>query len=81
MAIVKAPLKTDATGKCSRWRVIIFNPARHKQEWHTINGTRRDAESFERKQKDRLASGSYIAKSDRRTFAEVVTMFLKERGA
>jgi len=81
MAIVKAPLKTDAAAKCSRWRVIIFNPGRHKQEWHTINGTRKDAQAFERQQKDRLASGIYIAKSERRTFAEVVKMFLKERAA
>jgi integrase len=81
MAIIRAPLKTDATGKCSRWRVIIFNPARHKQDWHTVNGTRRNAEAFERQQKSRLASGVYIAKADRRTFAEVVDMFLKERAA
>jgi integrase len=81
MAIIRAPLKTDAAGKSSRWRVIIFNPARHKQEWHTVSGTRRDAEAFERQQKSRLASGVYIAKIDRRTFAEVTEMFLKERAA
>jgi integrase len=81
MAIVRAPLKTDSAGKCSRWRVVIFNPGTHKQEWHTVNGTRRDAEGFERQQKNRLASGIYIAKSNRRTFAEVTDMFLKERTA
>jgi integrase len=81
MAIQKAPLKTDAASKCSRWRVILYNPATHKQEWHTVNGTRREAEAFERQQKTRLASGVYIAKTDRRTFAEVVEMFLKERAA
>jgi integrase len=81
MAIIRAPLKTDAAGKCSRWRVIIFNPGTHKQEWHTVNGTCRDAEAFERQQKSRLASGIYIAKTDRRTFAEVADMFLKERAA
>jgi integrase len=81
MAIVKAPLKTDAASKCTRWRVILYNPATHKQEWHTVSGTRREAEAFERQQKNRLASGVYIAKSDRRTFAEVVEMFLKERAA
>jgi integrase len=81
MAIQKAPLKTDAASKCSRWRVILYNPATHKQEWHTVNGTRREAEAFERQQKTRLASGVYIAKTDRRTFAEVVAMFLKERAA
>lgn len=81
MAIQKAPLKTDAASKCTRWRVILYNPATHKQEWHTVNGTRREAEAFERQQKTRLASGVYIAKTDRRTFAEVVDMFLKERAA
>lgn len=81
MAIIKAPLKVDPPGKCTRWRVIIFNPGAHKQEWHTVNGTRRDAEAFERQQKSRLASGIYIAKTDRRTFAEVTEMFLKERAA
>ena len=81
MAIARAPLKTDATGKCSRWRVILYNPDTHKQEWHTVNGTRRDAEAFERQQKTRLASGVYIARSERRTFAEVAAMFLAERKA
>jgi integrase len=81
MAILKAPLKADAAGKCSRWRVILYNPTTHKQEWHTVNGTRRDAEAFERQQKTRVASGVYIAKAERRTFAEVAAMFVKERRA
>ena len=46
-----------------------------------MNGTRRDAEAFERQQKTRQASGVYIAKAERRTFAEVAEMFLKERRA
>src|SRR5437660_12920016 len=81
MAIVRAPLKTDTAGKCTRWRVILYNPDTHKQEWHTVNGTRRDAQAFERQQKTRLASGVYIARATRRTFAEVATMFLNERSA
>jgi integrase len=81
MAIIRAPLKTDKVGKSSRWRVIIFNTATHKQEWHTVNGTRRDAQAYERQQKTRQASGVYIAKAERRTFSEVATMFLKERQA
>jgi integrase len=81
MAIKRAPLKTDAASKCTRWRVILYNPATHKQEWSTVNGTRRDAEAFERQQRQRLASGVYIAKTNRRTFSEVVQMFLKERRA
>ena len=81
MAITRAPLKTDPAGKCSRWRVILYNPTTHKQEWTTVNGTKRDAEAYERKQKTRLASGVYIAKAARRTFAEVAEMFIKERKA
>jgi integrase len=79
MAIVKAPLKTDTAGKCSRWRVIVYNPRTGKQDWHTVEGTRRDAQVYERKQKTRLASKTYIAKSDRRTFEQVAEMFLRER--
>ena len=30
MAIVRAPLKTDTAGKCTRWRVILYNPTTHK---------------------------------------------------
>ena len=81
MAIVKAPLKTDAASKCSRWRVILYNPTTHKQEWHTIGGTRRDAQEFERQQKTRLATGTYISKAERKTFGEAAAMFLKERRA
>jgi integrase len=78
MAILKAPLKLDPPGKCSRWRVILYNPATHKQEWHTVEGTRRDAEAFERQQKERLRTGAYIPKATRRTFAQVAEIFLKE---
>jgi len=81
MAIVKAPTKTDLSGKCSRWRVILYNPSTHKQEWHTVSGSKRDAQTFERQQKTRLASGIYIAKHERRTFADVAEMFIKERQA
>jgi integrase len=78
MAIVRAPLKTDGTGKCTRWRVILYNPVTHRQEWRTVNGTRREAEGFERTQKTRVATGVYIAKAQRRTFAQVADMFIKE---
>ena len=78
MAIVKAPLKTDAAGKCTRWRVILYNPATHKQEWHTVNGTRRAAEAFEREQDTRLSKGTYVAKAERLTIAQIAESFLKE---
>jgi integrase len=78
MAIQRAPRKSDASGKCSRWRVILYNPTTHKQEWHTVDGTRREAEAFERAQKTRLGNGSYIARSERRTFGEIAGLFLAE---
>lgn len=61
--------------------MILYNPDTHKQQWHTVNGTRRDAEAFERDQKQRLSKGLYISKTTRKTFAEVAAMFLKERTA
>jgi integrase len=78
MAIVRAPLKTDSVSKCSRWRVILYNPSTHKQEWHTIAGTRRDAEAFERDQKQKLSKGTYVARAERMTVAEIAASFLKE---
>ena len=78
MAIVRAPLKTDSAGKCSRWRVILYNPATHKQEWHTLGGTKREAETFERTQKQRLGSGAFISKSEKRTFGKVAELFIAE---
>src|SRR5690348_16686957 len=80
MAILKAPLRSDPAGKASRWRVIIFNPQTHKQEWSTVNGTRRDAEALERALKTRVASGTHIAKVARRTFQEVAEAFMAECG-
>lgn len=78
MAIVRSPLKTDAAGKCSRWRVILYNPATHKQEWATVEGTRRDAEVHERALKQKLAKGSYVAKAQRLTIAQLAASLLKE---
>jgi integrase len=81
MAIIRAPLKTDRSGKCSRWRVILYNPATHKQEWHTVRGSEAAAKAFQREQETRVTKGTYIAKAERRTFAEVAEMFMAERAA
>jgi integrase len=78
VAIVRAPLKTDAKGKCSRWRVIIYNPGTSKQEWHTVSGTKRDADAFEREQLTKLGAGTYVPKVARKTLKEVCDAFLKE---
>ena len=78
MAIVKAPLKTDAAGKCTRWRIVLYNSQTHRQESFTIVGGRRDAVAFERQQKTRLRSGVYISRTQRRTFEQVAEMFMKE---
>src|SRR5262249_17598789 len=81
MAIVRAPMKTDASGNSSRWRVILYNPETEKQEWHRISGTLKQAKAFERAQQRRIGSRIYVPKAERRPFAEVAAMFLKEREA
>lgn len=81
MAIVKAPKATDSKGKCTRWRVILYNQHTHKQEWHTIDGGKREAEAFERQQKEKLRAGTYITKTSRKTFGEVSKLFLQNAEA
>ena len=81
MAIVRFPLKTDPEGKCTRWKVSIYNRATHRAEWTTVRGKLSDAQAFERQQKSRQASGVYISRRERRSFAQVVEMFLAERRA
>jgi hypothetical protein len=58
--------------------VILYNPATHKQEWHTRRGTKREAEAFERAQLDKLSSGTYVARSERMTLSQVAESFIKE---
>jgi hypothetical protein len=58
--------------------VVLYNPAKHRQEWVTVRGTRRDAEAVEDKFQEKLARGTFITRAERMTLAEVVTSFLKE---
>lgn len=78
MAIIKTPLKSDLSGKCSRWRVVLYNRRSHKQEWHTVIGKRRDAESFERDQLTKLGLGTYVSKVERMTLDQIAAAFMKE---
>lgn len=78
--IRRAPLKTDPPGKCSRWWVKIYNAALHKHEMHTVRGTRKDAEAYEREQKDKLGNGTFIARKDKKTVQEVYDLWLDELG-
>lgn len=59
--------------------MILYNPTTKKQEWFTVEGRRTDAEAFERQQKEKLARGTYIARAERKTFAEVAESFIKDR--
>jgi integrase len=79
MAIKRAPLKSDPPGKCSRWRIIIYNSMTHKQEWFTVKGTKQQAQEFERQQRSKLASGVFIPREKRKTFATVAEDFLAHR--
>jgi integrase len=76
MAIKKIPKPTDRAGRCTRWRVIIYNRHSGKQEWHTIEGGKRDAEAFEREAKDKMKRGTYVAKASRVTFGQLAEQFL-----
>jgi integrase len=79
MAIKRDPLEKDAKGKCSRWRVIIYNPNTHKQEWHTIHGKESDAKAFERQEQEKLRRGVYVSRTERRTVAQLFEEFIRER--
>lgn len=78
MAIVAAPKSSDPKGKCSRWRVILYNRHTHKQEWHSFEGGKRDAEAFERDMKQKLGAGTYVAKAERMTMQAIADAFLLE---
>ena len=72
-------MKTDAKGKCSRWRVIIYNPNTHKQEWRTVRGKESDAKAFERGEAEKLRRGVYVTRAERRTVAQLFEEFIRER--
>ena len=77
MAIVKAPLKSDARGKCTRWRVILYNPITHKQEWATVRGGKREAKAYEDELRRKVRAGTHVAKPKRKTFSELSDLFLQ----
>lgn len=59
MAIIAARKSDDAKGKCTRWRVVVYNRHNKKQkkqpyEWHTVYGGKRDAEALDRQLKERF---------------------------
>lgn len=78
MAIIKAPLKTDAPGKCSRWRVVLY--VKGKQEW-TTHPSRGAAQEYERAQRSRLKSGTHIARQDKVTVRQLYDRFKADREA
>jgi integrase len=81
MAIQPAPKPGDSKSRCTRWRVILYNPHTHKQEWYTHNGTKRDAQNFERDCKTKLAKGTYIPRSKKTTVAQLIAAFMTEAEA
>jgi integrase len=81
MAIKAAPLKTDSKNKCTRWHVILYNSDTHKQEWHTRLGTKKDAQAFERQEREKMRKGTYVARAQRMTVRELSEAFIKERTA
>jgi len=78
MSIHRKPLKTDPPGKCTRWRVILYNPGTGKYDWSTFRGALKDAKEFERELKTKLSRRTYVAKSARLTLEQVATRLLAE---
>jgi hypothetical protein len=69
--IKRVPLKRDPPGKCSRWRVVIYNKETKQKNWYTIRGTIDDAKALERKFESAKSSGEYTGPLERKTFKEV----------
>jgi integrase len=81
MSILKKPRPDDAKGKCSRYVVIVYNRHTKKQEWHTVNGGKRDAYALERQLKERFRKNSYVALPRSLTFAQLVDRFRSQLAA
>jgi hypothetical protein len=64
--IKRIPLSENPPGKCSRWRVIVYDKETKKYDWHTVRGTRDDAKALERKFDDAKRNGEYTAPSGAR---------------
>jgi integrase len=79
--IIRAPLKTDAAGKCSRWWVKFYNSETHKYEMHTVRGARTDAAKYERDLLTKQEKGEYVARRDRKTVQAVHELFRTHRSA
>jgi integrase len=79
MAIKAAPLKTDGVGKCTRWHVILYNKDTHKQEWHTILGGKKDAQAFERQEREKMGKDTYVSRARRMTVRQLSEAFILDR--
>jgi integrase len=79
--IIRAPLKTDTGSKCSRWWVKFYNTETHKHEMHTVRGTRKDAEKYERDLETKQEKGDYVARKDRKIVQAVHELFQQHRRA
>jgi hypothetical protein len=78
VAILRKPLKTDSAGKCTRWRIVIYNTANGKREWYTFRGTLKDAQAHERELKGKLSRRTYATRSERLTVAQVSSSLLDD---
>lgn len=82
MAIRRAPLKTDAAGKCSRWWVRVYDRNNHKHgDRHTVIGTLQEAKALERQLQEKLGAGTYLTRKERKTVKEVYDMWFGELNA
>jgi integrase len=82
MAVTKARrFKRDPSLRCTSWCVVIYDPNTHKQDWYTVEGTKAEAQAFERQQRERLRRGVYVSRTQRMTLKQLTEAFIKEREA
>jgi integrase len=78
VAIIRKPLKTDTSGKCTRWRLLIYNPASGRRESVTFRGALKDAQAFERELKNKIARKTFVTRSERLTVGQLGSRMLEE---
>ncbi len=77
--VKRAPLKVDRVGKCTRWRVVVYNRNTKQYKWHTVRGTKREAKALERRQYDAQEYDEVSGSAEGKTFAEVAMLFIIDR--
>jgi hypothetical protein len=72
MAVIAAPRKKETEKTCTRWRIVVRDPATGKQDWRTVYGSRAAAERAERRMRVAIDDGGYVSSRKSETVADAV---------